>query len=177
MINAEYSNFKIRPINEKDVTNLFSWWIDKSIYQYDPRPFPQDTMSLMKECEYYTTKFEREIFNSDPSKNRYEYFMITDLKDITIGFVNAFSFDDVSKALEMGIIIGDKSYLRKGIASIAIQVVSDYYFQVRNVKRIIIETGTENIAAIKLASKLGFSKCETYAEDQFTYQVMEKLNA
>jgi len=176
MIYYADTQITVRDIREDDITALFPWWIDRTLNKHDPRPLPNDPASLIKECESYCDKFKREIMNEDSSLNVYKYFIITNLDDEPIGFINTFSYSENMDDAEMGIFIGDKSYWRKSIASRSMQIVMDHYFNEMNFKRLHIETGETNVSSIGLFEKLGFNKCSEDLEDcGFKYVVMEKL--
>ncbi|OGO77090.1 MAG: GNAT family N-acetyltransferase [Clostridiales bacterium GWB2_37_7] len=166
---------KIRDLQEKDVVNLFSWWIDKEINQYDPRAIPQNSKQLIEECIRYSNIFDLEKMNSNDEARKYRYFIITDAEQKPIGFVNFFSIDKDRKQGEIGIIIGDKRYWKKGIGFKAVNVVANYIFENMKIDRIVIETGETNEPALKLFRKLNFVVSgENIEDDGFRFIVMEK---
>lgn len=175
MIYYEDNDIKIRNIIDEDITSLFSWWIDKEVNKYDPRPIPSNSKNLMKECTNYCNRFDGEIMNEKIEERRYKYFIIVNHEDIPIGFVNIFNFEKKEKQVEMGVIIGDKRYWKKGIAYRSIKNVTSYIFSNMNIERIYIETSEGNIPALKLFNKLNFNKCDEYLEDEkYKFIVMEK---
>lgn len=177
MIYYEDKNIKIRDLCSEDVVNLFICWVDKEINLYDPRPLPKTSSQLAGECTAFCKRFETEMFNEDIEKRKYKYFIITDIEDKFLGFVNFFSMDKVEKECEMGITIGDKRYWNKGIAYTAIKTSMSFMFEKMDMNRIYIETGESNKAALRLFEKLSFEKCDEYVEDDgFKFIVMEKKN-
>lgn len=175
MIYFENNNITIRSLKAEDIVPLFSCSIDKEINRFDPRPLPQNSMELLKECEYYCSLFDNEKFNANIEDRKYLYFIITDKEDNFIGFVNFFSMDKTKKQGEMGIAIWDKRYWKKGIASLAVNAAVDHIFKTMNFNRIYIETGEANIPALGLFSKLGFKKCDEDIDEGFKFVVMERL--
>lgn len=168
-------NIKIRDICSEDVINLFSCRIDKELNLHDPRPTPNTSKELVAECINYCKRFDIEIMNENIEDRKYKYFIITNNEGNFIGFVNFFSIDKVKKQGEMGVIIADKRYWKKGIAFTAINVVTKYIFDNMDINRIYIETGETNKPALRLFDKLGFNKCGEYLEDDdFKFIVMEK---
>lgn len=168
-------NIIIRDIKEEDVVSLFSWWTDKELNKYDPRPLPKNSTELLRECISFCNRFDTELLNNDIELRRYKYFIITDLNDRPIGFVNFFGIDKEKKQGEMGVELGDKRYWNKGIAYKAVSTAIDYIFNNMDIKRIYIETGENNLPSLNLFSKLGFEKCGEYLEeDGFKFIVMEK---
>ncbi|MGF7059509.1 GNAT family N-acetyltransferase [Brassicibacter mesophilus] len=175
MIYYEDNEIIIRDIIDEDVVNLFMWQLDKEINKHDPRPIPNSSKALVEECINYCKKFDTEIVNKNVDDRKYRYFIISNHKNQPIGFVNFFSINKVKKQGEMGVIIGDKRYWNKGIGYKSVNIVTDYIFSNMNIDRIYIETGENNIPALRLFEKLGFKKCDEYTEDEgFKFIVMEK---
>ena len=109
---------------------------------------------------------------------KYKYFIINNREDVPIGFINFFSIDKIKKQGELGVKLGDMRYWNKGIASKAVDIAVNYIFNNMQIDRIYIETGEENMPALKLFNKLNFKKCGEYLEDEeFKFIVMEKLRA
>lgn len=178
MIYYQDDKIRIRDICSEDVINLFICRIDKEINLHDPRPMPNTSRELAEECINYCSRFDDEVMNDDIESRKYKYFIISDIKDKFIGFINFFSIDKVKKQGEMGVIIGDKRYWNKGIAYTSIKAVAKYIFENMNIDRIYIETGETNKPALKLFEKLEFEKCGEYVEDDgFKFIIMEKLKS
>lgn len=175
MIYYEDEIIKIRDIRNEDIINLFSCWIDKELNSYDPRHMPNTSKELMKECLSFCNRFDVEIMNGNIEDRKYKYFIITNNRDDFIGFVNFFSIDRINKQGEMGVIIADKRYWKKGIAYRAVNVAIKYIFDTMDINRIYIETNEANKPALGLFDKLGFNKCGEFIEDgNFKFIVMEK---
>ncbi|SFB35552.1 Protein N-acetyltransferase, RimJ/RimL family [Clostridium frigidicarnis] len=176
MIYYKNDEISIRDICKEDIINLFSWSIDKELNKYDPKPIPRNSKELVQECHNYCTRFDEEVMNENIEDRKYKYFIITNIEDVPIGFVNFFSIDELMRQGEMGIMLGDKRYWNKGIAFIAVRTAINYIFGNMDIDRIYIETGENNIPALKLFNKLSFSKCDEFVEeDVFKFIVMEKL--
>jgi len=167
-------NITIRDLVKNDVNKLFSWWIDESVNIFDPRPIPNDAVSLIKECNLFCDKFDNLIMNENKSLNKYKYFMITDINENPVGFINLFNFSEENTEAELGIVIGEKSSWNKGIGYNSCKYVLRYLFSELGMKRIWIETNVKNIPSVNLFSKLGFSNCDKYEEDGCKFIVMEK---
>ncbi|XMB86532.1 GNAT family N-acetyltransferase [Mycoplasmatota bacterium WC44] len=174
MVYYEDDEIIIRDIIESDVVSLFMWRIDKRVNQHDPRPIPQDSKTLRKECELYAKMFDDDIMINHEEDNKYKYFIITDKEHNPIGFINLFSINKKNKDAELGIKIGEKSYWNKGIGSKSCKVILKHIFGNLGLRRIHIETSESNIGARRLCSKLGFTQCDEYVEDEnFKFIVME----
>jgi RimJ/RimL family protein N-acetyltransferase len=176
MIYYEDNEIKIRDIIQEDISFLFICRLDKGVNRYDPRPVPQNSMELLEECDEYSKVFETEIINENNRK--YKYFMITDSRDQPIGFVNFFDMDKIKKQGEMGVVIEDKRYWKKGIGTIAVRTAVNYILNNMDIDKIYIETGETNAPALGLFNKLGFKKCGEFLEDDdFKFIVMETTKA
>jgi RimJ/RimL family protein N-acetyltransferase len=179
MIYLEDEGIVVRDIVQDDAVSLFVWWVDKEINKYDPRPIPENSCELLQECKEFCKRFDTEIINTDDFINKYKYFMICNTNDQAIGFVNIFNIDIEKKQCEMGVVIGNKEYWRKGIANKAVKAASDYIFNNTKITRIYIEAGEANIPALRLFEKLAFTKCGEIIDEGFKFIVMElkKSNA
>lgn len=173
MVYYKSKRIKIRDIEEEDVIPLFRWWIDRDVNLYDPRPIPDDPKGLMEECSRYCKRFMKEVMNKKKSQNRYHYFIITNMLNRPIGFINIFSFNEDRTEAELGIIIGNSSYWKKGIAYESMGAVLRYLFEEKHYKRIHIETGEDNNPARNLFTKLGFMECDAYLDEGYPCVVME----
>jgi RimJ/RimL family protein N-acetyltransferase len=175
MVYYQDNEIKIRDILHEDVVNLFIWRLEKEINKHDPRPIPHTSKELIDECIDFCERFDGEIINENIHERKYRYFVISNLHDESIGFVNFFSIDRTKKQGEMGVVIGDKRYWNKGIGYRAVKAAIDYIFSNMDIDRIYIETGEKNISAHKLFQKLGFVKCDEYMEEEnFKFVIMEK---
>jgi RimJ/RimL family protein N-acetyltransferase len=174
MVYYQDDNIKIRDICSEDVINLFSCRIDRELNLHDPRPLPHTSTELAAECINFCKRFDIEIMNENIEDRKYKYFIITNDEGNFIGFVNFFSIDKAKKQGEMGVIIGDKRYWRKGIAYTAVKIITKYIFANMEIDRIYIETAETNKPALRLFDKLDFKKCGEYLEeDDFKFIVME----
>lgn len=175
MIYYQDEKIIIRDICSEDLVDLFICHVDKEINLHDPRPLPNTSMELLEDCKDYCKRFDTEIMNEKIEDRVYKYFIVTDRGGKFIGFVNFFSIDKIKKQGEMGVIIGDKRCLKKGIAFTAVSTAVNYIFNNMDIDRIYIETGENNIPALNLFSKLNFKKCgECFEDDNFKFIVMEK---
>lgn len=178
MIYYENNEVTIRDICQEDVIRLFYWSVDKELNKFDPKPLPVNSKELIEACNSYCTRIDKEVMGENLEDIKYKYFIITNREDVPIGFINFFSIDKIKKQGELGVKLGDMRYWNKGIASKAVDIAINYIFNNMQIDRIYIETGEENMPALKLFNKLNFKKCGEYLEDEeFKFIVMEKLRA
>jgi RimJ/RimL family protein N-acetyltransferase len=88
-------------------------------------------------CLYFS------IFLSDPK--------------IYIGHIGLKEIDKIKKQAEIGIVIGEKEYWRKGIGTIAFLKLLEKVKKLK-LRKIFAKIDKDNTASIKFFSKLGFKK-------------------
>lgn len=158
MKNHIRNQITIRSAIGTDAKKLFQWRIDEELNQYDPKPLPADAEELARECEEYISFFKEQIL-TDGSRD-YKYYIIADSVNRPIGYINLFSFDDEKKRAELGIMIGERRYQRKGIANYALQKVLEQIHEYQDLLCVVVETNVENMPAVRLFERAGFMKVE-----------------
>jgi RimJ/RimL family protein N-acetyltransferase len=73
-----------------------------------------------------------------------------------IGDVGLFRFDRVAATAEVGIGIGDRAYWGHGYGREAMALVVDYGFRMQNLRRIYLETYSNNPRAVRSYAAVGF---------------------
>jgi RimJ/RimL family protein N-acetyltransferase len=73
-----------------------------------------------------------------------------------IGGCALFQFDDVARTAALGITIGDKAYWGKGYGREAVQLLVDYAFRLRNLRRVWLTVNGRNERAIRAYQACGF---------------------
>lgn len=175
MIYYKDDEIEIRDIIHEDIISLFSWWIDKEINEHDPRPVSCNSKDLVEECNRYCSRFDNEVINENILERKYKYFIIVNSHDYPIGFVNFFNIEEKEKQGEMGVVVGDKRYWKKGIAYKATDIVINHIFRNMSINRIYIETAETNLPSLKLFRKLHFKKCDEYFETgEIKFIVMDR---
>lgn len=145
------SNISLREFQQGDVLFWHKWNNDKDCQKYMPEPFTVRT--ILDEEEFF-----QEAINEEDGI----YWTIEDSSTLTpIGIVSVTEINTHHGLGEFGIIIGQKSYYGKGIASIVISKILD---QCRNIglRRITAEYEEGNIAMQKALEKNKFileAKC------------------
>ena len=75
-----------------------------------------------------------------------------------IGQCALFNFDSVARTSEIGITIGDKKYLSRGFGREAIQLLVEYGFVHRNLRKIWLHVHAQNERAQRAYSACGFNE-------------------
>jgi len=73
-----------------------------------------------------------------------------------IGGCALFQFDDTAHTAALGITIGDKDYWGKGYGREAVQLLLDYAFRLRNLRRVWLTVNGRNERAIRAYRACGF---------------------
>lgn len=87
--------------------------------------------------------------------------LVIDLSDAdgfkkVIGFIDIYDFDPTHRRAGVGILIGDEEERKKGYASIALQLVIQYAFQVLNLHQLYCLIEQANDHSIRLFTHAGF---------------------
>lgn len=75
-----------------------------------------------------------------------------------VGNISLQKIDAISRNAEYAILLGNKDYWGKGIASEASKLIIDHGFKALNLHRIYCGTSSTNVAMQKLAAKLGMQQ-------------------
>jgi len=146
-------------LKEVDISNIDSWykWLnDPEITKYqDKGKFPNT-----KEKQYnYITKMQ--------NSNNNVLFAITYKKTgFTIGSVSLQDIDWINRSAKLGIMIGKKSFIGKGIGKIVWNMITKHGLFELNLHRIYADCFEENKASLKCALASGF-KVEGTIRDKY----------
>lgn len=77
-----------------------------------------------------------------------------------IGNIKLEPIDFGKKVATVGILIGDKEYWGRGVATESIELISNYAFEMLHLEKIILGVMKENASAIHVYKKCGFSIVE-----------------
>lgn len=146
---------KLRALEPADIDLLYKWENDPEIWRVSNTYTPFSRYVLEKYIEYshldlYQVKQLRlmiDIFDTDRKKKR------------SIGSVDLFNFDPYHNRAGVGILIGEKSYRKKGYASAALGKMIDYGFNVLQLHQIYCNIIPENSESLGLFKKYGFRVC------------------
>ena len=139
-------NYIIRPFKKEDVLLWQKWDIDPEIQAHMPEPknLPQD---ISKQYEY--------IEECEKDDEGY-YWSIETIEGVTIGTVSLFEINSHHKTGSVGIIIGDKNYWGKGVATEVLLALVKYVFENLDIYRISAEVEAGNVSIQKVLTKAGF---------------------
>ena len=144
--------FIIHPFKESDAELWQNWDVDPEIQAHMPEPM-NETQDIVEQYEY--------IKECEEEEDGY-YWSIETLEGVTIGTVALTDINEHHKLAKIGIVVGDKEYWGKGVATEVILTVINFAFTSVGVVRISAETEADNIAVSKVLEKAGFIQDGTF---------------
>ena len=167
----EYNGIKLSPIEIEDLQILNKWKNDEEIFKYLGGGYHPTSMTQQR-------KWVEKMTENTQEEQRY---IIVNEEHKRIGFIGLYNISPINRTCLLGIYIGEKEYWRKGVASRAYLALEKYARQYINIRKIRLEVVKNNVGAIKMYEKLGFSICGEYKEERYVdgkYQdviLMEKF--
>jgi RimJ/RimL family protein N-acetyltransferase len=98
---------------------------------------------------------------------------IDTLENKHIGECSLFNLDFLKASVEIGIIIGEKSYWERGYGTDAVSTFVAYIFETSDVEKIMLRTLEWNVRAQKCFEKCGFKRCGSATRDHYNFILME----
>lgn len=139
----------LREVRISDVNeNYYNWMNDKSINQFlETRYFPQSKSSI------------EEYVKSMNGKTNEIFLAICDIiTNEHIGNIKLGPINQIHKFADISLLIGNKNFLGKGIATEAISLIVDYSFNVLYLHKLKAGCYEKNIASATAFEKNGFKR-------------------
>jgi ribosomal-protein-alanine N-acetyltransferase len=138
----------LREIRLSDANENYCDWMNNSkINQYLESRFEKWSIKKLKNYVNKTRRNTACVFLAITAKGNNKH-----IGNVKIGPINW-----IHKFADVGIIIGEKSFWGKGIATEVIKLVIDYSFHKLNLHKLTAGAYSNNIASIKAFKKVGFS--------------------
>lgn len=142
-------NIYLRKLTLDDCNDEYlSWMNDYDVVKYLESRFSKHSINSLKD-------FVSSVNNSD---NNVIFAIIDKFSNKHIGNIKLGNINKAHNFADIGIIIGDKNYWGKGIATEAIKLVCNYAFNEVNLRKVIAGAYDVNIGSIKAFEKNGFKK-------------------
>jgi [ribosomal protein S5]-alanine N-acetyltransferase len=141
-------NYTIRPFKKEDALLWQTWDIDPEIQAHMPEP-KNEPQNILEQYEY--------IEECEKDEEGY-YWSIETNDGVTIGTVSLFEINSHHKTGDLGIVIGDKNYWSKGVATEVLNTLIPYAFEHLDIIRISAEVEAANIPMQKVFEKVGFTQ-------------------
>ncbi len=147
-------NYTLRPFKKEDALLWQKWDIDPEIQMHMPEP-KNEVQDIEEQYRY--------IQECTADEEGYYWTIETTNKDnesdkIAIGTVSLFEINFHHKNAQLGIVIGDKTYWGKGVATEVIREIVTYAFKELGISYIGAEVEEENIPMRKVLEKAGFEQ-------------------
>lgn len=145
---VESESYLLRLFKKSDAELWQQWDVDPEVQAFMPEPFnePQDIEEQHKyieECENDEEGYYWSIENKD---------------GVTVGTTALTEFNDYHGVANLGIVIGDKNYWGKGVATEVITTLVNHAFEHLNIFSISAEVEEGNIPMMKALEKVGFKQ-------------------
>lgn len=138
----------IRPARSSELEAVHTLVISNSEWtKFNGPYFPYSHPSLE---QFEKTSFQKLLNGS-------ELQLIT-VDDIPIGSVSCYWECEVTRWLELGVVIYDSEFWGKGIAALAIPLWVSFLFTTKEIERVGLTTWSGNTRMMSLALKLGFQQ-------------------
>ena len=139
----------LRPIALEDASEEYvSWLNDTDVNQYLESRFVLATIENVK-------KFIEATLQSD---SNYFFAIIDNATNKHIGNIKIGTISNIHKRGDIGILIGNKNFWGKGIASEAIELLTEFSFNELNLNKVLAGCYANNIGSYKAFIKCGFQE-------------------
>ncbi len=147
-------NYTLRPFANEDALLWQKWDIDPEIQMHMPEP-KNEVQDIEEQYRY--------IQECTADEEGYYWTIETTNKDnetdkVAIGTVSLFEINFHNKNAQLGIVIGDKTYWGKGVATEVIREIITYAFKELGILYIGAEVEEENIPMRKVLEKADFEQ-------------------
>jgi RimJ/RimL family protein N-acetyltransferase len=155
------SNYTLRPFIKEDALLWQNWDIDSEIQAHMPEP-KNEVQDIANQYEYikeYEEDEEGYYWTIEAEDNTTKENSIGNKHTVTaIGTVSLFEINSHHKNAQLGILIGDKSYWGKGVATEVIRELVTYAFTELGISYIGAEVEEGNIPMKRVFEKAGFEQ-------------------
>lgn len=144
LINTQ--DYIIRPFQKEDCLLWQKWDIDPEIQAHMPEP-KNELADISEQYEY--------IEECESDEEGY-YWSIETNEGVVIGTVSLLEINNHHSSAEIGIVVGDKNYWGKGVATEIIKELVKYAFNELNLSCLSAEVEVSNLGMQKVFQKSGF---------------------
>ncbi len=153
MASKEFFSLKevyLRGIQKEDFTEgLFYWANDQEVTQYMVTGLKPSTKEGME-------KLYNDTISSIQGGTEVVFAIVERQSGKNIGIVGLYQINQQVRSVEFRILIGDKSFWRKGIGTECTNILVDYAFRNLNLNKVWLGVNEENLGAVKSYEKAGF---------------------
>ena len=152
MIPLQGEHIILRALEPSDLDYLYKWENDPENWFVSNTLIPFSKYVLKKYIEHSG----RDIYESKQLRLMIVLKKDKSDKNIPIGTVDLFDLDPYNLRAGIGILVAQKEYRRKGIASEALELMVKYAFNHLRLHQLYCNIATDNQASLKLFQNSGF---------------------
>lgn len=146
-------NLLLRAPEPDDIDLIFRWENDMSIWHLGNTLTPFSRFTI----EQFVLNSGKDIFASKQLRLMIDWHS-GDNGPMTVGSIDLFDFDPFHKRAGIGILI-DESSRKRGFASEAINLLTEYCFNTLNLHQLFCNIEQSNEESIRVFTKNGFVEC------------------
>jgi len=151
-------NVYLRPIELNDLNYLNAWKNDEETFKFLGGGY--QPISIDQQAKWIESLI-------DLTGDTKRYIITTFKDDIAIGMIGLYGINWIHRTAEMGLYIGEENYRGKGYASEAYGIIENYAKKYLNLRKLNLEVVHNNNNAIKLWTRLGFSKAGKLSDERY----------
>jgi RimJ/RimL family protein N-acetyltransferase len=144
----ESNSYIMRPFKISDAELWQIWDTDPEVQSFMPEPF-NEVQNIEEQYKY--------IEECGADEEGF-YWSIETKSGATIGTIALTELNSYHQVADLGIVIGDKNYWGKGVATEVIRALVNYAFAHLNIRKISAEVEDGNVGMIKAFEKIGFKQ-------------------
>ena len=143
----------LRALEPSDIDLMYQWENDMSNWDVSGtlHPFSRFTM------EQFVKSAHQDIYTTRQLRMAIDMTGDADGSGKTVGYIDLYEFDPAHLRAGVGILIGDTSARRKGLALESLNLLSTYAFNVLNLHQLFCHVHVNNEASIRLFSAAGYA--------------------
>ncbi len=150
--NPYKTTIRLRALEPEDLELLYRWENDMEIWGVSNTINPYSRYIL----ERYIENSHLDIYQLKQLRMMIDVKTSGMKKPRTIGTIDLFDFDPYHNRAGVGILIGEKSYRKKGYASQALSQFIKYAFNTLQLHQLYCNIATDNLESLGLFTKNGF---------------------
>lgn len=150
-----HGQVRLRPLEPEDLEILYQWENDPAIWKVSNTLVPFSRFILKQ----YIQESHRDLFETKQLR-----LIIEDLSGKAAGAIDLFDFDPYHQRAGIGILIYDTIDRRKGLASDALQLMSEYGKKTLGLHQLYAHIRSDNPGSCSLFEKAGFQRAGTKKE-------------
>lgn len=156
MISLSHGDIKLRAMEPDDLDFLFVWENDESSWDVSNTVVP-----------YSRHQLEDYIRNSGDIYSSRQLRLVICFSEEPVGLIDLYDFDPHHLRAGIGVLIGNKRFRQKGIASASIKIMIGYAFKHLHLHQLFCHISDTNQSSRKLFENNGFIHSGTLKEWRF----------